>query len=965
MADRARQVSASPSNGLAYKPHTGKPERPPRFSRAQERMSDIIRRIEKECFIDRPVPCASDSDLARHMLSEPVVKQTRFGDLDASHGEREQGCQSVIEWRHEYDPQAPATTCRHIVSTLFPAHVHTPQLKARRPVLRHSPDQVRMQRALPVGSDDDDDEGDRSCDDRQDDVLLDSEAARFFQATRELARDVRLLARQDGQTLRHTWDALELDCVEIVKAAYAALFPSRIIKFQLIELHRHDEYVHNERLLARGQIQAPSYTCQDAEEQHTAIHGQSTELVKHKDGTASSAHAHSDTTIHQAQAQQSLITGSLLALYGVRIFGLELVLWIAPAWWIIGWTMSTSGPVSRCSTLSLSGQVEACTLAPAQMTSILSLPTELIFRIVDSLSAVSVSRLSSTCKALHDICHSDELWKDRIRDLWLLHGATTVLPETDDEQVDRLPWAEQWSRFLGRHRHFLGWWASSLPFRGRVIRMQLCTETGTLDTLYIAAQLIEASNAIQPLEDANDDFMADVLPQGFLWDVGSASYSLPLDHPSPDRGYSIDVLDPTFQHVTLFTIHPEHGVTLNARPDPRASQPFIFDALRPVSLEVAYDVLGVPVSAGSTVTSLFTGEKQTPFPTIYIAESGILRPFEGDVNRITEDDMQEPYFARDSRQLQCPHLAFTPRYTKSDEPSNPAMPLADNGGPRMLFQTGNVPQWIDQPPELPQLIHMFNGGNGPEAIRMNIHRRLNAQSRGRFMTSDAELFMPIRAPSDPVLTMPGNELRAIDLTGLWVGTYSVHGLEFGYINVKEVQSIVHAVDEIDLEELPFDGSSTSLPLHNVHDAPPRLGSASLRPTRMRRRHVIEFIKVTGDLNVPRGEISWIAFLPEEDGSEALVPLEQRTVRALDRTQMETWSHRPFATIEAATAAWSHGTLDAKGKVAFSGFLEPRWSDAQAIIISSRTEMGVVVDEIRLRWLELGKTSSYKRVRARI
>jgi len=61
-------------------------------------------------------------------------------------------------------------------------------------------------------------------------------------------------------------------------------------------------------------------------------------------------------------------------------------------------------------------------------------------------------------------------------------------------------------------------------------------------------------------------------------------------------------------------------------------------------------------------------------------------------------------------------------------------------------------------------------------------------------------------------------------------------VEIGYINCRAVQTAIHHADEVDIEEIDVPAGDT----RNI-----RRGSTS------GSRHIIEYCKITGDINVPR------------------------------------------------------------------------------------------------------------------
>lgn len=293
---------------------------------------------------------------------------------------------------------------------------------------------------------------------------------------------------------------------------------------------------------------------------------------------------------------------------------------------------------------------------------------------------------------------------------------------------------------------------------------------------------------------------------------------------------------------------------------------------------------------------------------------------------------------------------------------------------------------------------------------------------------ESELFYPIQGPlhTGPLSSIPLDQpVLASSLKGMWVGCYSTHGYEFGTIALRNVWTRIHTADEVALEQIYgdeegdhdgayFDGAFD--PRQNGN-ADPRMAREPLMPgldgSLRRRRTVLEFIKLTGDVNVPAGQVSWVAMLPSTSetstsssrplaasrasSSSSAVPqstarrsaspaasgfglnsaripphqqhvepdLEALQLPTVRRADWQAWSDLPPHTARlssigaASTPRWDEGSVQAAGRVAFTGFLDTRFIDAQATFV--REENGHV-DEIRVKWHEMGKVSTFRRIR---
>lgn len=163
--------------------------------------------------------------------------------------------------------------------------------------------------------------------------------------------------------------------------------------------------------------------------------------------------------------------------------------------------------------------------------------------------------------------------------------------------------------------------------------------------------------------------------------------------------------------------------------------------------------------------------------------------------------------------------------------------------------------------------------------------------------------------------------------------------------------------------------------------------------------LVEYCKITGDMNVPSGQvrplssfasflpkkltlrtsqISWVAELPPISLDEYLSN-SFGTVTSVRNSTLLRWSAPPAPGDPSSTPDWSQGTLEGARHVALSGFIQPSWTPAQIVLIRSEEEVRRVVqgthgedveevrvvegvEEIRLRWKELGTMGCFRRVR---
>ncbi|KAM0756226.1 hypothetical protein T439DRAFT_345058 [Meredithblackwellia eburnea MCA 4105] len=297
--------------------------------------------------------------------------------------------------------------------------------------------------------------------------------------------------------------------------------------------------------------------------------------------------------------------------------------------------------------------------------------------------------------------------------------------------------------------------------------------------------------------------------------------------------------------------------------------------------------------------------------------------------------------------------------------------VGPNGGPAILWNG----QAAD-PDAGPGVAIIRVGGNNERGGGQNLVFQLGSRRTPpvfsqrlelRSSSLDSETFFPVHPPhrrlssTSPLTVDPSGEILASSLEGMWCGTYGAHGLELGHL-------VVRCFLPEDPEK-PY-GEDCPRPLPNPH----------------RGRRVLEFVKLTGDPNVPTGMISWIAEL-DSIPTEDLSPTSAGSVDTVTNEDLLHWSsYSPPTAVDRGAHSlppssplpvpnWSRGTFPAAGRVALTGFVHPSWTPAEVILVRSTVSVPVendlgglkardlpVVDEIRLRWAELGKVSCFRRVR---
>ena len=166
------------------------------------------------------------------------------------------------------------------------------------------------------------------------------------------------------------------------------------------------------------------------------------------------------------------------------------------------------------------------------------------------------------------------------------------------------------------------------------------------------------------------------------------------------------------------------------------------------------------------------------------------------------------------------------------------------------------------------------------------------------------------------------------IEGLYSMTYGPHGIEMLYVRSRLITESDMAGDPV----WPTEPLLTSSDMYDLgiidRDAAVGVG-----------RRIIEGVKLTGDPNVPRGQVSWRAFV--DDPSRRARPWSP----PLDGCR----NHTPWPLDSSAPGL----IIPAHGRVAGEGFVQPGWTPAQVCILS--------VDEIRVLWFGMAKCSVAKRI----
>ena len=234
-----------------------------------------------------------------------------------------------------------------------------------------------------------------------------------------------------------------------------------------------------------------------------------------------------------------------------------------------------------------------------------------------------------------------------------------------------------------------------------------------------------------------------------------------------------------------------------------------------------------------------------------------------------------------------------------------------NGGPAIL--------WHGQerdPAERPRVAIVRAGGNGADGVGglvLPVQQPLPDDEliSEEVVRTEREDFLPLKAPAssvtftDPPTTDATGEILAAHLEGLWVGTFGPHGLEVGHLNIRMERS---------------------------GDVGPGGGPLVERK--------ISLVKVTGDLNVGSGQISWSAVLDpvELPGHEippagyvrSLSAADLGTVPSVTSETLLRWSAVDPTADGAEQPRWDAGSVAGAGQIALVGFVHRSWTGASKL-----------------------------------
>ncbi|CDR99065.1 uncharacterized protein SPSC_05458 [Sporisorium scitamineum] len=176
--------------------------------------------------------------------------------------------------------------------------------------------------------------------------------------------------------------------------------------------------------------------------------------------------------------------------------------------------------------------------------------------------------------------------------------------------------------------------------------------------------------------------------------------------------------------------------------------------------------------------------------------------------------------------------------------------------------------------------------------------------------------------------------------GLYSMTYGPHGIELLYIRARELTSLDFEPDD----RLPAWPAEPLLSSDNMYEQ-----------TRISRRsaarvgaRVLEAVKVLGDPNIPRGQVTWRAFIDDPGRSAVAWRSPPEGFR-----RHTPWPLRPPHAVSSQDERSPGLVLPAHGRVAEEGFVGPGWATALACISS--------IDEILIWWQPMYKISIAKKL----
>lgn len=334
-----------------------------------------------------------------------------------------------------------------------------------------------------------------------------------------------------------------------------------------------------------------------------------------------------------------------------------------------------------------------------------NLPSEIVLIILDKLSPKDIISLSSTSRNFNHFIQSDDIWRPFIHSLTSTHSH----PQPPSISLSN---SFLHARFLLPNATFLGYSISSTPYSSRIIRLSISNTTTTPTIL--ASQLIPnnrfslSSLSRPPLQ----------LPLGCILDPTLTSYTVPTTGPgsfTPDKGLSVDLLEPEWKWLDLFSVTPASGAILSMGDiDVRRRTGVITPTLRLNLVKVSKKVkLGTGLDEGGQdvgteefmrrrfgtprdLFSLFTGRNPSvQWPTRELVKKGAMRRAK---NWITEQrDEVDPELSHGDREMTVSgfHLQVRRKVVLSSTSSSQIVEERDdvprrrgvgpNGGPAILY----------------------------------------------------------------------------------------------------------------------------------------------------------------------------------------------------------------------------------------------------------------------------------------
>ncbi|KAL8283753.1 hypothetical protein RQP46_005548 [Phenoliferia psychrophenolica] len=636
----------------------------------------------------------------------------------------------------------------------------------------------------------------------------------------------------------------------------------------------------------------------------------------------------------------------------------------------------------------------------------LDLPPELRSKVFELLAPDDLRSLAQTHSSW---IPDDKVWRDLVQDVLRLSDSSL------DPTAAMSDGPFEIARFLLPRSRFLGWFVSSRAHNSRIIRLQATFDSPSqptpdrtpTSTLTITASRFTPANAF---ESPNPPPV--VLPLGCHIDPSGSAYNTPRQRGAPgshtpDRGLSVDLLAPTYSFTPLFTITETSGAVLHNPGSIHALKV----SLRPIDVDIALHPSPEDrAGRGDNLFNLFTGRLPKPsWPTRWMygpervgTSHGALRGLPDFMSaRGDAGDVVKRVADGEVAKTMCEGFQIEPRKDSGNESAGPssttATPGANTPAPAQEDVGDDVPrrmrgagpnggmgilwQGADRDPEARPGVAVIRAGGGRDfggqefVFQVGDLDRMGGMPGGfqgtqrvpRAQLPEQETYLPIHPPSRPLAfdspptTDAAGSILAASLEGMWVGTYGAHGLELGQLSVRCT--------------LPSEPSKP----YGVDCPIPTESDLATPPQSSQVKRTLEFTKLTGDVNVPAGQISWVAELPPLDLSDYTSTNSLGTVPSVTNEILLRWSSYDPLTAAGPTPDWDSGTVAGAGHVAMPGFLQDAWIPAQLVFVRSthkvtreifsqdgttsmETREMEVVEEIRLRWSELGKVGVFRRVR---